>query len=406
MRICLYTTYFPPMMGGAERQASLLAAGLAELGDEVTVVTRHLPGRPAHEVREGVQIYRAIRPGRRGALFGLGLLLTLFAFLARRRDRFDVVHVTGIHLGTYVPCRLRRRGDFRVVLRPMGPGPLGDLATLAAQRFWPLWRGGDGPTLRHLLDTIRKADAVVALNQDLAIELADAGFPSERIVCINNGVPVPDLAWNEANAQAVRRRLGLPGGPVLLCVGRLHKQKGVDDLLRSLPFLLETYPTLTLLLLGKGPFEDDLKGLAGELGIASQVRFLGFQDPGPYLQAADIFVLPSWGEGISSALLEAMAAGLPCVATRVSGNSEVIRHNETGLLVEPGQPPGLAEAVARLVEDTTLCGLIGANARQRVQAAYSLKQMVTNYQHLFTHLLVHGTIPAAVPAQFDRGRAA
>ncbi len=398
MRICIYTPYFPPMMGGAERQASLLAEGLVESGEEVAVVTQHLTGQPAHEVREGVHIHRAIRPGRWGVLFGLGLLATLFVFFARRRGRFDVVHVAGIHLGTYVPCRLRRRGDFRVVLRPMGPGPLGDLGRLTAQRFWPLWRGGDGPTQRYLLGTIREADAVVALNRDLVAELAATGFPPERIVRINNGIPVPDTAWDAARAQTMRRRLGLSDGPLLLCVGRLHKQKGLDALLQSLALLVRRYPELSLLLLGNGPFEADLKALTAELGILSRVRFLGFQDPAPYLEAADIFVLPTWGEGISNALLEAMGTGLPCIATRVSGNIEVVRHNDTGLLVEPGQPPELAEAVARLLEDPILRNVLGRNARQRVQTMYSVTQMVANYRSLFTHLVADGRIPAALSA--------
>ncbi len=402
MRICLYTSYFPPMLGGAERQASLLAAGLAEAGDEVTVVTRHLPGHPTHEARAGVHIHRTIRPGRWGVFFGLGLLLTLFAFFARRRSRFDVVHVTGIHLGTYVPCRFRRQSGFRVVLRPMLPGPLGDLAMLAGQRFWPLWRGGDAPTVRHLLGTIQEADAAVALNRDLVAELAATGFPPERIARINNGIPVPEAAWDATRAQSLRQRLGLLGGPFLLCVGRLHKQKGLDDLLRSLPLLLKTYPKLSLLLLGNGPLEADLKALADELGIASRVRFLGFQDPTPFLQAADIFVLPTWGEGISNALLEAMGAGLPCIATRVSGNIEVVRHNDTGLLTDPGQPPELAEAVARLLEDPILRNMIGRNARRRVQTAYSVKQMVADYRSLFAHLVTDGSIPAALSERADQ----
>jgi glycosyltransferase involved in cell wall biosynthesis len=390
------------MVGGAERQAFLLAGGLVESGEEVTVVTRHLPGHPAHEVREGAHIYRVIRPGRWGVLFGLGLLVTLFVFFARRRGRFDVVHATGIHLGTYVPCRLRRQSGFRVIVRPMCPGPFGDFATLAAQHFWPVWRGGDASTVRHLLATIREADAAVALNRDLVAELEVTGFPPERIARINNGVPVPEAAWDAARAQTARRRLGLSDGPLLLCVGRLHEQKGVDDLLRSLPVLVGQYPELTLLVLGNGPFEADLKALTAELGILSRVRFLGFQDPAPYLEAADIFVLPTWGEGISNALLEAMGAGLPCVATRVSGNIEVVRHNDTGLLVEPGQPPKLAEAIARLLEDTTLRRMIGRNARQRVQTTYSVKQMVADYRSLFTHLVTDGTIPAALSAKLDR----
>jgi glycosyltransferase involved in cell wall biosynthesis len=151
-----------------------------------------------------------------------------------------------------------------------------------------------------------------------------------------------------------------------------------------------------------GPSEAALKALTSELGIASRVRFLGFQDPAPYLQTADNFVLPTWGEGISNALLEAMGAGLPFIATRVSGNIEVIRHNDAGLLVEAGQPSGLAEAITRLLEDTSLRGTIGRNARQRVQTAYSVRQMMADYRSLFTQLVTEGTIPAALFANMDR----
>jgi glycosyltransferase involved in cell wall biosynthesis len=113
-------------------------------------------------------------------------------------------------------------------------------------------------------------------------------------------------------------------------------------------------------------------------------------------------VLPTWGEGITSTLLEALAAGLPYIATRVSGNIEVISHNETGLLVEPGQPPEMTGAVARFLEDTTLRRTIGWNARQRVQTAYSIKQLVADYRSLFTQLVTEGSIPAALSARVDR----
>jgi glycosyltransferase involved in cell wall biosynthesis len=402
MRICLYTPYYPPVVGGAERQASLLAGGLATCGDEVTVVTRHLPGQPAREIRDGVHIHRVIRPGRRGALFGVGLLATLFGFFARRRGRFDVVHVTGIHLGTYVPCRLRRRERFRVVLRPTGPGPIGDLTTLQTQRLWPLWPKADAPTRRHLLTTIREADAFVALNRDLFAELVAAGFAPERMVRIDNGIPVPEAAWDAASAQVARRRLGLPAGPTLLYLGRLHKLKGVDDLLRSLPSLVPRVPGLSLLVLGEGPAEADLKALTADLGMASHVHFLGFRDPDPYLQAADVFVLPTWSEGLSNALLEAMACGLPCIATRVSGNIEVLEHNDTGLLVEPGRPDGLAAAVRGLLEDPSRGAALGRNARQRVERRYSAARMVADYRSLFSRLVADGGIPAVLSARLDR----
>jgi len=386
MRICLCIPYFPPVMGGAERQASLLASKLVESGDDVTVVTRHLPGQPAREVSGGVRIHRAIRPGRRGALFGLGYMLSLLAFFADPRARFEVVQAYGIHLGAYIACRLRPRRGFRVVVRPMSFGPIGDLAMLAQMRFWPLWQGGDAPTRGHLLRTIQEADALVALSRDLAAELIAHGFPSHRIVQIANGVPLPETLWEPSRAKMTRQSLGIPADPLLLFVGRLDRHKGAVDLLRAVPALVKRYPKLLVILLGDGPLREELTSLAVESGVSTHVRLSGVADPTPFLQAADAFVLPTLGEGMSNALLEAMAAGLPCVTTRVAGNMEVIAHGDTGLLVEPGNPEELQHAIARLLDDPNLAFRMGRDARQRVRVAYSAERMVASYRDLFARL--------------------
>ncbi len=387
MRICLCIPYFAPVIGGAERQASLLAEALAKAGDEVSVVTRHVRGQPALEVSGRVRIHRVIRPGQRGALFGIGYLLSLMTFFASPRAQFDVVHATGIHLGAYAACRLRRRRGFRVVVRPTSFGPIGDLATLAEMRFWPIWRAVDAPTRRHVLRTIQGADAVVALHGALADELLAHGFPSQRIVHIPNGVLVPETAWDAGGARAMRRTLGILDGPVLVFVGRLDSHKGASHLVRSLPELAKHHPGLVAILLGEGPLRDDLTSLAMELGVSANVRLPGATDPMPYLQAADIFVLPTLGEGMSNALLEAMAAGLPCVTTRVAGNIEVMTHGRTGLLVEPGDLEGLRRAIDQLLEDPPLRDRLGHEARERVRTTYSADQMAWAYRDLFARLV-------------------
>jgi glycosyltransferase involved in cell wall biosynthesis len=253
--------------------------------------------------------------------------------------------------------------------------------------FWPLWRGGDAPTRRHVLTTIRGADAFVALNQEMTAELLARGFSAERIVRIPNGVPLAESVRDDAERRLARSRLGLPEGPLLLFVGRLNRHKGASDLIRALPSLTGRFPGVTLVLLGEGPLRGELSALAEALGVVSRVRLLGERDPEPFLRAADVFVLPTRGEGMSNALLEAMGAGLPCVTTRVTGNVEVVTDGETGLLVEPGGPDALAQAVGRLLEDPAWRVRLGEAARQRIRAHHSVPEMVAAYRGLFDRLI-------------------
>ena len=387
MRICLCTSYFPPIIGGAENQAARLASGLARLGDEVSVVTRQIPGLPTREIWQGVRVYRVIRPGQRGPLFGLGYCLSLLAFFLRPGRRFDVVQVTRVHLGAYVACRLRRRLGYRVVVRPTGPGPDGDLASFAHMPFWPLWRGGDVPTRQHVLSTIQRADAFVALNRQIVAELVEHGFPARRILRIANGVPLVASPRDAEERRAERSRLGLGEGPVLLFVGQLNRHKGADNVIGILPSLAQRFPGLTLVMLGGGPLREELAALAESLGVSQEVRLLGESDPTPFLRVADVFVLPTQSEGMSNALLEAMGGGLPCVATQVPGNVEIISHGQTGLLVEPGKPEELAEAIGRLLADPALRLRMGEAARQRVRDIYSVDTMVAAYRRLFERLV-------------------
>jgi L-malate glycosyltransferase len=184
----------------------------------------------------------------------------------------------------------------------------------------------------------------------------------------------------------MRQNLGIPDGPLLLFVGRLDRHKGAADLLRALPALVKRFSKLTAVLLGDGPAREELRSLAATLGVTTHVRLVGVADPIPFLQAADAFVLPTLGEGMSNALLEAMAAGLPCVTTRIPANLDLITHGDTGLLVEPANPEELQHAISRLLDNPDLSLRMGNRARQRVQIAYSAERMVAAYRNLFVRV--------------------
>jgi len=190
-----------------------------------------------------------------------------------------------------------------------------------------------------------------------------------------------------AQKIALRSRLDLPADArVVVFVGRLVPEKRVDLLTGIWSSVREIVPRARLLIVGSGPEEVVLKHKAND-----GILFLGSQaDVTPYLQASDLFVLPSAAEGLSLALLEALACGLPVIATSVGGNPEVIRHLETGWLTPPDDPPALTEAIVTLLEDERLQSKLRENARAHAIQNYSLVKMADRLVDLYRQVLEGG----------------
>ncbi|MGH7408563.1 MAG: glycosyltransferase family 4 protein, partial [Candidatus Methylomirabilales bacterium] len=355
LRLCLCVSLFRPAIGGAERQAEQLARVLAARGHRVTVVTQRLPGTAPEEELDGVRVVRAIRTCNRGPLFGLTYVLSLAYYLLRYQGSFDLIQANYLYLDAFTALATRPLHRKPVILRPAGGGPGGDLTRLPTLRFWPLWPRLDRPIHALLLRTMRRADAVVALSSQLADEVRAAGFPPTRIVRIPNGVDHRQFVPVDGATRRARQAALGAAGPVLTFVGRLHAQKDVATLLDAAGRLRAEWPGIHVLLVGAGPEEDALRCLARGLELKAQVRFTGgVADVIPYLDATDVFVHPSRAEGMPGALLEAMACGLPCVATRIGGTADVITDGEDGLLVKPGDVAGMTAAIARLLADPEL----------------------------------------------------
>lgn len=176
-------------------------------------------------------------------------------------------------------------------------------------------------------------------------------------------------------------------GPVVLAIGRLTKEKGMDVLLRALPQVVKRFPGVRVRIAGDGDLRDRLMALSRRLGLDEYVAFLGFRRDVPELMAqADLMVMPSRWEGLPIALLEAVAAGLPVVASAVAGIPEVIADGETGWLVQPDDPEALAAAISEALLDP-------AEARRRAQLAYardkaefSIKASVARVDRLYREL--------------------
>jgi glycosyltransferase involved in cell wall biosynthesis len=211
--------------------------------------------------------------------------------------------------------------------------------------------------------------------------------PLERIVVVPNGIDLSRVADDVLDRS--QRGFGLPGtGPVIGTIGRLSVKKGQKDLLAAAGMVLSRLPEARFVLVGDGPLADDLKGQARQLGIEDKIRFLGaVADGARLLGSMDVFVLPSHIEGMSNGLIEAMAAGLPIVATDAGGNAEVVADGQTGFIVPPQNPLCLAEAILTLCKDPERARAMGAAGRARAREHFTADVMVRRLEDLYRGLL-------------------
>jgi glycosyltransferase involved in cell wall biosynthesis len=219
----------------------------------------------------------------------------------------------------------------------------------------------------------RLVHAFVCVSHDSARYAAAEGVPAARL----------SVLWNGIDLDRFPYRGPQPAGPAVT-IARLSPEKDLQNLLQAVRQAADVQPAFRLEIAGDGPCRDELLKQASELRLGEHVRFLGeVRDITALLARASLFVLPSQSEGISLTILEAMASGLPVVATRVGGNPEVVDEGRTGLLVPARDPSALALAIGRLAGSFDAGQLMGRAARQRVEAHFDIRKMVARYEALY-----------------------
>ncbi|MBZ5695433.1 MAG: glycosyltransferase [Acidobacteriia bacterium] len=234
------------------------------------------------------------------------------------------------------------------------------------------------------------ADAVFAVTGDLrTYHSKQSWLPATNFRVIYNGVNLERFSRRVDAAPEVRRKYGIPEGRVVVgSVGRLVPIKDHATLLRAAEALLRQGKDMQVLLVGDGPESAKLKeSAAASPALAGRVTFTGASDCVPeLLSAMDVFVLPSICEGMSNTLLEAMASGLPVVATRTGGNPELVEDGQSGCLFSPRDAEGLAHVLGQLTEDASNRRKFGKAARDRAVEQFSLTGMMQRYRDLYLEL--------------------
>lgn len=214
--------------------------------------------------------------------------------------------------------------------------------------------------------------------------------PPKKTCTIHYGVDVERFSTEKEDG--LKRELGIKNNKILIgTVARLTEQKGHRYLIAAIPNILKAYPNVEFVLIGDGPLREELSSLVLSLNINSSVHFLGFRDNIPQLlRNLDLFVLPSLYEGLPNVVLEAMASGLPVVATAVDGTPEAIVHGKTGFLVPSCQPDALSDAICTMLNDREKMNLMGRAGRHHVETRFSLNNQVNQFVQLYNSLSLQG----------------
>jgi glycosyltransferase involved in cell wall biosynthesis len=367
-------------VGGGERQAEKLAKALVAQGVRVTVLTpARVQGIPAEEQDQGVTIRRfplidisqRLRgvPGF-GPLNLLGLRSQLARVVHQHIHGASVLHAHMAGTLTAFAAQFARNRAVPVICKVGAAGDRMDLTQLARI-------GIGGPRLvRSMMQSV---DRWIATTDAVRVSLTESGVSDKKIVCIPNGVELPKLA-GQPPRQGIARRF--------VYLGRLstNDNRDVPTLVRAFDRLADEAKDVQLSIVGDGDLFGTTEALIARCRNATRIQLPGHRAPEGWLEWADCMVLPSRQEGLSNALLEAMSAGLVCIANDIPANREVLAGGDAGLLTAVEGEDDLLHALRRVYTDARLADRLRRRALERARSTYDIVSVATQYVRLYEQL--------------------
>jgi len=364
MKIVILVHSFPPKwLAGTELATHNIAKHLAKRGHEVHVLTSWDEGLPNKTSEKGFFAYRLSWPKIR--FIGI-ILFWVKMFLKIRKINPDLVHIQSLYLG--MPGCLAKK----ILKKPYL------IWSRGLDAYFPDWftRLTAGLILKN-------AQAVIALTENMKKELKK-NYKGE-IYVIPNGI---DLAgFNNLSKSEMRKKLQInKEDKIILFVGRFRPEKGLEYLVKAMSIIKEKDREAKLLLAGEGPEEENLRNLIFEKQLTEFITFTGqipHENVKDYMVASDIFVLPSLTEGFPNVLLEAMACGLPIVASKITGIPEIVINGENGFLVESKSPKEIAEKLLFLLNNPELRKKISRNNLKKIKC-YSFESIIKKLEKVYS----------------------
>lgn len=403
-RVCLVTSTFPRWVDDNTAPFVLhIAQDLTELGWQVDVLAPHAPGAVTDEIIGGISIHRFkyMWPVKLETVcYQGGALINL------RENPLNWLKLPALVLCQWLALMRRLVSSHYDLVHSHWVLPQGFVGVLAAQ--WMKLpnvvtvHGSDVFGLRGALMTwfkryaLKRATAVTvnsSATHDAVLKIVP-GFRSIHLIPM--GVESKAVS-GDPDPVEVRHRHRQGDGPLLIFVGRLVEEKGVDDLLRSIPLIVSNLPDVTALIIGDGQLRSSLEQMTCDLEITDRVKFLGWVSPDNipnYLRAADIFVGPSKRtqdgrlEAQGLTFVEAMLNQIPVIATRCGGIVDLVQNEKTGLLVAEQSPQEIAAAVNRIVRDTALTARITEAANRLAIEGFTRSKTAHAFSALFEKLIV------------------
>jgi len=372
MRVAIVIQSYRPVIGGAQRLVERLGPLLADRDCDVRVITRRIrgTGSPSREDQPGLDVRRTWIPSARA---GASLAYTALGTGAIARWRPNVVHVHDLLSCGMVGVGARRATSAGVVASVHSEGRGGDVDRLLQKHL-------AGERVRMMS---RAFSAITCLSEASRAETARAGFPGRLLRIVPNGVDATTLRPPSSEERAsARAELELPAqGPIALYAGRFAAVKRLEVLIEA----MRGAPG-TLVLVGDGEREQALRELADDPALGGRVEIRGpTTDPAPFYRAADLYLSASRTEGMSIAVMEAMAAGLAVVAVEASGMRDLLGDGAGIVLDEPG-PGAMAAILRRLDADPGLRAALGAAARERALGEFDLRRVADRWVELYAEV--------------------
>ncbi len=352
-------------VGGAERQVVDLAVALGRKGYGVTVACSVAGSLSGALEEAGIPVRPLLK---RLAKRRLSLAYAWRLRWLLRRERFDLVHAH-IYASVVAAAISTLRTDVPLVI------------TEHTEASWQDWRA------RWVSRWVyRRVERIIAVSTPIRRRLIERdGVHPDLITIIPNAVVSASGSPADAQLPAELRERPLVG-----VVARLQPEKGVANFLKAAARLAPQFPEAHFVVAGDGPLRQELAALAEDLGLGERVHFLGFRsDASALMRSVDVLVVPSVTEGSPLVTLEAMAAGVPVVASAVGGIPDQIRHGKEGLLIPPGDTDALGDALLALLRDPDRARRLGEAGRQRATSRFSHATMVRQIEDVYRDVLGH-----------------